>query len=321
MVQISVIVPVYNVEEYVGKCLDSILAQTHTELEIICVNDASTDNSGNICDEYALKDSRIKVFHNETNKGVSASRNIGLVHMTGKYVGFVDADDWIEPDMYEVLYGLIEKHNVSFSCCGLSKDTDTKIVCLKNENEIPEKLISQKDILTCILRRDYYCGFNTYCWNKLYASEFINKHNLKFDTEMARGEDVYFNTIVALTDDCSCAYSDRSLYHYYQRSTSAVNSNSISQRLQALSMYKKVIDLLVENGYEDIAIWIKRQYAFLAGESAEKAIENNDDSALELMREHMEKYADEYFEVNSEYSDRVEWFNKLLVVNIKQKSN
>jgi len=96
--EISIIIPVFNVEKYIGICLESVINQTFRNLEIILVNDGSTDGSGKICDEYAARDSRIRVIHQE-NKGVSAARNEGLRLSSGKYVGFVDGDDWIDDDM------------------------------------------------------------------------------------------------------------------------------------------------------------------------------------------------------------------------------
>ena len=100
---ISVIVPIYNVETYLPQCLDSIIVQTWNNLEIILINDGSTDNSGHICDAYVAKDSRIKVVH-KSNGGLSAARNSGLDIANGEYIGFVDSDDWIEPTMYENLF-------------------------------------------------------------------------------------------------------------------------------------------------------------------------------------------------------------------------
>ena len=97
---ISVIVPVYNVEKYLKTCLDSIIAQTESDLEILLIDDGSSDDSGKICDEYSIKDQRIRVFHTD-NRGVSAARNLGLLESKGDYIGFVDSDDWIEPTMYE----------------------------------------------------------------------------------------------------------------------------------------------------------------------------------------------------------------------------
>lgn len=99
---ISVIVPVYKVAPYLRQCVDSIINQSFDDLEILLIDDGSPDQCGEICDEYAAKDSRVRVFHTE-NKGLSAARNLGLQKATGEYIGFIDSDDWIEPDMYEVL--------------------------------------------------------------------------------------------------------------------------------------------------------------------------------------------------------------------------
>ena len=114
--KISIIVPVYKVEMYIHKCIDSVLAQTFTDFELILVDDGSPDNCGRICDEYAKKDSRIVVIHKE-NGGQSSARNVGLDIAKGDYVGFVDSDDWIEPDMYEILYNVCTEHDCDIANC------------------------------------------------------------------------------------------------------------------------------------------------------------------------------------------------------------
>ncbi len=118
MCEISIIVPVYKVEPYLRKCVDSILAQTFTDFEVILVDDGSPDNSGKICDEYASKDSRVRVIHKE-NGGLSSARNAGIDVARGKYLGFVDSDDYIEKDMYELLYDNIVKEQADLSICGI----------------------------------------------------------------------------------------------------------------------------------------------------------------------------------------------------------
>ena len=118
---ISVIVPVYKAENYLEKCVQSIRSQTYKNLEIILVDDGSPDRCGEMCDAFAGEDSRIRVFHKE-NGGQSSARNLGLDNMTGEYVGFVDSDDWIEPDMYQRLYELIIRHNAQIACCGIQND-------------------------------------------------------------------------------------------------------------------------------------------------------------------------------------------------------
>lgn len=114
MCEISIIVPVYKVEPYLRKCVDSILAQTFTDFEVILVDDGSPDNSGKICDEYASKDSRVRVIHKK-NGGLSSARNAGIDVARGKYLGFVDSDDYIEKDMYELLYDNIVKEQADRS--------------------------------------------------------------------------------------------------------------------------------------------------------------------------------------------------------------
>ena len=115
---ISVIVPVYKAEAYLEKCVGSIRNQTYSNLEIILVDDGSPDNCGRMCDAFAAEDARIRVFHKE-NGGQSSARNLGLDNMQGDYVAFVDSDDWIEPDMYRHLYGLIWEHDAQIACCGI----------------------------------------------------------------------------------------------------------------------------------------------------------------------------------------------------------
>lgn len=113
---VSVIVPVYNVEKYLARCVDSITSQTYENLDIILVDDGSTDNSGRICGEYAKKDTRIRVIH-QKNKGASAARNCGITAASGNYIGFIDSDDWIDKDMYELLVNTAIEHHADIVRC------------------------------------------------------------------------------------------------------------------------------------------------------------------------------------------------------------
>ena len=123
----SVIVPVFNAEKYIGRCIESILNQTISDIELILIDDGSPDNSGVICDEYALKDSRIKVFH-QKNGGVCVARNTGLEHATGEYISFVDSDDYLESNALEILYNDIINYNADVSCALMTSDSN----CNKN---------------------------------------------------------------------------------------------------------------------------------------------------------------------------------------------
>lgn len=125
---ISVIIPVYNAEKYLRRCLDSVVAQTYRNLEIICVDDGSVDESGKICDQYAVRDARIKVIHQE-NQGLSAARNKGLDAAEGEYIAFVDSDDYILEDMFERLYIALTRFNTMYVICGFNAvDPDGKIL-------------------------------------------------------------------------------------------------------------------------------------------------------------------------------------------------
>ena len=140
--EISVIVPIYNVEKYLGRCLDSILASTFEDIEVILVDNCGQDNSRAICDEYAAKDNRIQIVENPHNMGVSAARNNGMNHAHGKYISFVDSDDYIDRTMFEKLYKAMERENVDMVGCNVwSVETD-------GNKEIIKYLDVSKDVKT-----------------------------------------------------------------------------------------------------------------------------------------------------------------------------
>ncbi|PGO33392.1 hypothetical protein CN984_04700 [Bacillus cereus] len=162
--KISIIVPVYNVAEYLEKCVESILNQTFVDFELILVNDGSKDQSGEICDEFAEKDSRIKVIHKK-NAGLSVARNTGINAARGEYIGFVDSDDWIDPDMYEALY----------ESCELSR-SEISIIGMREVSEEGKTLMEYIPVhvnLKEILKR-------AYAWNKLFKRELFVNNNLYF---------------------------------------------------------------------------------------------------------------------------------------------
>lgn len=185
--QISVIVPVYNAEKYLRRCIDSILAQTFTDFELLLIDDGSKDQSGKICDEYADNDCRIKVFHKE-NGGVSSARNVGLDNINGKWLAFIDSDDIIEQDY---LYNLIAKSDeVDFVICGYKQiGRQNKIViyheAVYNMNSRKEMSFFDKSELEA--QSLFYCP-----WRKLYKSGIIKTHNIRFETNLFLGEDTCF---------------------------------------------------------------------------------------------------------------------------------
>ncbi len=159
---ISVIVPVYNEELYLRECLDSIVGQTNRDLEILVIDDGSTDGSGQICDEYAELDSRIKVFHTE-NRGLSCARNLGLDNANGEWIGFVDSDDWIEPDMYEVLLKKALETGADVVECGVFKEYPDRIEEYQRNSN---KKTGIEAIYALIITQELSDGV----WSKLWSS-------------------------------------------------------------------------------------------------------------------------------------------------------
>lgn len=184
---ISIIVPVYNVEEYLDKCVESIVDQTYKNLEIILVDDGATDNSGKLCDEWAKKDDRIRVVHKE-NGGLSSARNAGLDIATGDYIGFVDSDDYISSVMYERLLKIINEHDADIACCGVIRYTNAEYIptLINNLKEVTYDMDKLDFYTDCVTQRN--TGGLGVC-NKLYRrSAFVG---MRFK-EGIYVEDYYF---------------------------------------------------------------------------------------------------------------------------------
>lgn len=214
---ISIIVPVYNAEKHLLQCIKSITTQTYHNLEIILINDGSTDNSGIICDKLASEDKRIIVIHKK-NGGISSARNKGLDTATGKYIAFSDDDDIIHPNMIELLYNAIIYHNVDLAMCNTLSIYPHENIPLININDYPTQLLSNHDLLSTIFNSatDDPMHINTNCiWNKLYKKEYIN--NIRFKDKGF--EDTYFSTLV-YCNISSCIYIKAPLYYWYVRSSS-----------------------------------------------------------------------------------------------------
>lgn len=207
MVTISIIVPVYNAEKYLSRCIDSILCQTFTDFELILVNDGSSDRSKEICEKYLKSDSRIRLI-NQENSGVSAARNNGLDNSCGKYIGFVDADDFIEKKMYEELYNVLIKTGADISVCGI-KDV------YSHESETLQKIESEVSVYTaeealeCILSGKL---LTMYSVNKLYKKELFD--GLRYPVGK-----IYEDTVLSTQIFSKCgkiAYSSAILYYYFR---------------------------------------------------------------------------------------------------------
>lgn len=223
---ISIIVPIYGIERYLGICIESILKQTYTNLEIILVDDGSPDRCPEICDLYALKDSRIKVIH-KSNGGLVSARKAGLVESTGTFVGYVDGDDWIEPDFYESLYSAMNTNNADLVIAGHRRDlfeTSTPIL-----NNLPLGLYdgNKLEVLySNMLSFDtfYRLGVTTYVWNKLFRRPQIKLYQFQVDDRITIGEDAA--VVYPLMLSCErIVIIDNCGYHYRQREDSMLKKS------------------------------------------------------------------------------------------------
>lgn len=210
--KISIIVPVYKVEEYLSKCIESIILQTYINWELVLVDDGSPDRSGQICDEYAEKDTRIRVFHKD-NAGVSSARNFGLDSAKGEFVMFVDSDDWISTDCLQVCVDEIEKDKLDALQFGFISVTDgLEKSCVKTST-IPlsgEKYIQNN-------------SFNVCAGGGIYKREIIEEQKLRFPEELKLAEDQIF--VLSFFKNARCIkYLDQGLYYYLQREDSAVHT-------------------------------------------------------------------------------------------------
>jgi len=225
---ISVIVPIYNVGKYLANCLDSLLAQTHTELEVILVNDGSKDHSLEICKAYAEKDKRIVVI-DKVNEGVSIARNTGLEAATGEYVAFIDPDDWVEPEAYASMLSQLKKWKSPICLCNFYKDTKRKSQpkCFEftsevlEGNEVREQLINNMIGMPDLLPKYVYVMGSV--WRGLYNRSFLNNNNLRFVPGLTIMEDLVFMIQTLLKCD-KVAIDQGIWYHYVQHATSALHT-------------------------------------------------------------------------------------------------
>ena len=230
---LSVIIPVYNVEEYLSRCVESILAQTCDNLELILVDDGATDRSGAICDAFAAGDSRVKVIHKE-NGGLSSARNTGLEAAAGEYIGFVDSDDWITEDAYAHLLNLAQKYGVKLVCGGrydVSGKTGEKTVGLCPQKE---EVISSEELVGRIFLWD---GCDSSACDKLYHRSLLETYRYP---EGKVCEDVAVTYRILLQTD-RVAMSDRPFYHYYHRSGSISTAKTITEKTFHFSRHTEVI--------------------------------------------------------------------------------
>ena len=214
--KVSVIMPVYNVEQYLPKCLASIVNQTLNDIEIICVNDGSTDNCPKILEEFKSKDDRIKIINKE-NGGVSIARNAGLEIASGEYIGFIDADDYIDENFFELLYNEAKENDADVACGGIKRENDGQTHFFINYSQM-------------VITNDIYDKINfskivqfSFVWNKIFRHSFLKENELKFMPNV-NFEDIIFSAQFTMKSDILVCVPN-TFYHYVKR------NESISQHM------------------------------------------------------------------------------------------
>lgn len=263
MPEISVIVPVYKVEQFIHRCVDSILCQSFSDFELILVDDGSPDDCGAICEAYAAQDSRIHVIH-QKNGGLSAARNTGIDYVmsnsSSHWLAFVDSDDWVHPDFLKVLYSTAEQTMCKISACGF----------FRTEGQpFPE---TQDYSIYCLSADDYYCGqmhggVTAVAWNKLYHRSIFKK--LRYPIGKLHEDE--FTTYQAVYKTGKVGVTPAQLYAYYQNPEGIMRSEWNPRRMHVLEAFEQQIAFAQDHGNARFLQKIVEQYIFSTYEHLNKA--------------------------------------------------
>ncbi len=265
---ISVIIPVYKVEEYLSRCVDSVLAQTYRNLEIFLVDDGSPDRCGEICDAYAAQDSRIHVIHKQ-NGGLSDARNAALDVCTGEYISFVDSDDYVSEDFVESLYHALQTHQTKLAICGIMKFDENGSISLDYSPSDTERCVSGAEMVETVWRPS--------ACNKMYHKSLFDRVRYPFGKLY---EDLFiYHDILAMVDRAS--FSGRNSYYYFNRQGSIINKRYDIRNADIIEGLDLRILKLREMGYDDLA---DRQLPFLFNSTLEALVKLKKPNAAEKER-------------------------------------
>lgn len=240
---ISIIVPVYNVEKHLSKCIESIIDQTYSNLEIILIDDGSTDNSGKICDKYAVNDERIKIIHKE-NSGVSKARNLGINSAHGEYISFVDSDDYVDKDYIRDMFLQVKQDGTQLSICNMMIDKNGKY-SVRYSYDL-NGVYSSEEILKKILNFE----MTSSAWGKLLKKDLLN--DVRFENYVI-AEDLLFITKV-LSKVKKVSVNNHYLYFYVLVASSAIHSGFKYSKYESLQVYNKIIKITENTSCYDYAV-------------------------------------------------------------------
>lgn len=295
---ISVIIPVYNKEKYLRKCLDSVLAQTYRNMEVLLIDDASSDKSGDICNEYAEKDKRITVISLKENRGVSHARNVGIDRAAGEFLCFVDADDYAEKDMLQGLYDNLIENRSDMSICGIDY-IGFGAYTGKRPEEIGNIVLSGENAVSCMINRRF---FDIGSWGKLFVRHKVMR--CRFHEKVYCGEDILFLCQLFQYTQRVSVFSDK-LYHYVCRSDS-VTKGGFHKRQYSESLVYEYLCRKLGGKYPELLPLLEQKILAVNVRLAVNAVESRNMESREIynylkrfrknIRSHMNRKALALFE-------------------------
>ena len=281
---ISVIVPIYNVEKYLARCVDSIVNQTYKNLEIILVDDGSPDRCPQMCDDYAEKDSRIKVVHKK-NGGLSDARNAGMAVATGEYISFIDSDDYVSDDFFECLLDVMNKENSDIAECSVVKFYEDNRFD-EFSDDLSVKTYDTQDAMSALIAENQ---FHQHVWNKLYKTELVK--DIPYAVGKLNEDEFWTYQVFGRANKVSKL--NKTMYYYFQRNSSIMGVGYHIRRLDALEG-KANRQKYIENNFPDLSTQAKIDLygsCMFAYQSVLKSMSGADKKkALELIRKYRKMY-------------------------------
>lgn len=301
---ISVIVAAYNIGEYLPRCLDSLLAQSYRKLEIIVVDDGSGDDTGAVCDRYAGEHERIKVIHQQRNEGPSGARNKGLAIAKGDYIGYVDGDDWVEPEMYAAMLRACEEQECDIAVCAYRE------IGAENTKERfsgEQYVLTQKEALEI-----YICDnrqFHIYhsVWSKLFKRSVIEK--LEFPAGR-KSEDIIYTT-KALLNISSCVFLDTPYYNYRVNRKGSIMNEQVRERRfrDEIPFWREQIECLRQSGFSELsekaAYYFYRRLLFYYVDFRDRKMKAAGAETVKLLREEKDEIRQIYRKEFAASGDKV----------------
>lgn len=305
--KISIIVPVYNSENYIERCLNSIINQSYKNIEIIVVDDFSTDKTNCIIQEFCEIDNRIIHIRLKRNEGVGNARNIGLQNATGKYIGFIDSDDWVDSNMYYQLINACESNNTQIALCGIIDEYENTISSKYRYNYPIENKISNDFALKLLSRSENQDIYITpIVNNKIYSTEFLKENKITFPYGIQFEDNAF--TFLLLSQKCYISIVPNTTYHYYQR------SNSLFHNLS-----KKFIDdffiafnyIKTELNHKNMYLSLQKNYISFFDRTLSVIIDRifSNESSIEIQKRYCSYISEKMFNDKELFKEYIDFFD------------